>query len=130
VNVEIHIFLASAIAGDELASRVGRHILWYHWIRWWVGPHGRCGLRRGRKRFEPTGTRTRTLQSSSQWPVYSTYVFNVVWQQIIYSSVDCDTCRFKAWVPLSCSTNSAMLGTCSHNKLMLTLCMGDIIHNI
>jgi hypothetical protein len=63
VDVQIHIFLTSALVGGECsASRSGRFIPGErapgtHWIGGWVGP--RAGLDDVEKRIlEPTGSRT------------------------------------------------------------------------
>jgi hypothetical protein len=43
VNVQIHVFLTSALVGGEWsASRLGRFTPGTHWTRGWVGP--RAGL--------------------------------------------------------------------------------------
>jgi hypothetical protein len=69
VDVYIHIFLTSALAGGEWsASRPGRftageRIPGTHWIGGWVGP--RAGLDDVEKILDPTGTRTPTPRSSS-----------------------------------------------------------------
>jgi hypothetical protein len=71
VDVQIHIFLTSALAGGEWsASRPGRFTPrekapGTHWIGDWVDP--RAGL----DDMDPTGTRTPTPWSSS--PVASHY---------------------------------------------------------
>jgi hypothetical protein len=70
VDVWIHVFLISALAGGEwLASRPGRFTPGNlaprtHWIGGWMGP--RAGLDDVEKRkFLATGTRTSTSRSSS-----------------------------------------------------------------
>jgi hypothetical protein len=73
VNVQIHIFLTSALAGGEWsASRPGRFTPGQkapgtHWIRGWVDP--RASLDDVEKILDPTGTRTPTLRSSGPHPV-------------------------------------------------------------
>jgi hypothetical protein len=68
VDVYIHIFLASALVGDEwLASRPGRftpeeRAPGTHWMG---GPQNRSGRRGEEKILDPTGTRTSTSRSSS-----------------------------------------------------------------
>jgi hypothetical protein len=73
VDVLIHIFLTSALAGGEWsASRPGRfsggeRAPSTHWIGGWVDP--RAGLDDVEKILDPTGTRTPTPRSSSPEPV-------------------------------------------------------------
>jgi hypothetical protein len=67
VNVQIHIFFISALAGDEWsASRPGRFTPresapGTHWIGGWVDPT--AGPDDVEKILDPTGTRTPTLRS-------------------------------------------------------------------
>jgi hypothetical protein len=69
VDVEIHIFLTSALVGGEWStSRPGRftpgeRASGTHWIGGWVDL--RAGLDDVEKILDPTGTRTPTPQSSS-----------------------------------------------------------------
>jgi hypothetical protein len=69
VDVQIHIFLTSTLAGGEWsASRPGSFTPGErapdtHWIGGWVGP--RAGLDDTEKILYPTGTRTPTPRSSS-----------------------------------------------------------------
>jgi hypothetical protein len=71
LDVEIHIFLTSALAGAELsASRPGRFTLgerapWYPLDRRLSGPQSRSGRRGDEKILDLTGTRTPTPQASS-----------------------------------------------------------------
>jgi hypothetical protein len=75
VDVYIHIFLTSALAGGEWsASRpglftVGERAPGAHWIGGWVDP--RAGLDNVEKILDPTGTWT--LTSSVIQPVASRY---------------------------------------------------------
>jgi hypothetical protein len=70
VDVYIHIFLSSALAGDEWsASLPGRFIPGEiapgtHWIGDWVDLNGRSGRRGEEKILDPTGTHTPTPWSS------------------------------------------------------------------
>jgi hypothetical protein len=70
VDVQIHIFLNSALAGGELsASRPGRFTPGgksprYPLDRKLDGPQSRSGRRREEKILDPTGTRTPTPRSS------------------------------------------------------------------
>jgi hypothetical protein len=69
VDVQIHIFLTSALAGDEgSASRPyrftpGERAPSTHWIGGWVGP--RAGMDDVEKILQSTGTRTPTPLPSS-----------------------------------------------------------------
>jgi hypothetical protein len=62
VDVEIHIFLTSALVGGEWsASRPGRFTRGErapgtHWIGGWVDPQSRSGRRGEEKILDPTGT--------------------------------------------------------------------------
>jgi hypothetical protein len=74
VDVWIHIFLTSVLAGGEWpVSRLGRFTLWERapnpigWeVLWTPEEVWRCGEE---KILEPTGTRTPTSRSSSTFPV-------------------------------------------------------------
>jgi hypothetical protein len=69
VNIQIHIFLTSALDGGEWsASRPfrftpGKRAPGTHWIGGWVGPT--AGLDNVEKILDPTRTRTPTPRSSS-----------------------------------------------------------------
>jgi hypothetical protein len=71
VNVPIHIFLASALAGGEWsASRLGcltpmEDLPGTNWIGGWVDPRAGRDDVEEKKILDPTGTRTPTPRSSS-----------------------------------------------------------------
>jgi hypothetical protein len=70
MDVQIHVFLTSALDGDELSvSRPGRFTLVidprYPLDRRLVGPQNRAERRGEEKNYVPTGTRTPTPRSSS-----------------------------------------------------------------
>jgi hypothetical protein len=76
VDVQIHIFLTSALVGDWLASRPGRftpgeRAPGTHWIECWVDR--RAGRRHGEvKILDPTGARTPTTRVVQ--PIASRYI--------------------------------------------------------
>jgi hypothetical protein len=86
VDVQMHIFLTSALAGGEWwASRLARFTLGEspgtHWIGGWVDP--RAGLDYVQKIFDPTGTRTPTSSVvedvGSRFTDYAISAVNVDW---------------------------------------------------
>jgi hypothetical protein len=66
VDVQIHIFLSSALDGGECSATSpgcftpGENALCTHWIGGWVGPGRRSGRRGKENIIYPTGTRTST----------------------------------------------------------------------
>jgi hypothetical protein len=72
VDVQIHVFLTSALVGGEWsATCFGRFTPWerspgIHWVGVWVDPQSWSGRRGEKKIFDLTRTRTPTPRSSSK----------------------------------------------------------------